>query len=152
MNRFLLALFARFKRLLSRASPIPPIGLAERISRFVFQRSHIGGPFGVRPSAFLPPSSLPPARMATSVFRTSSLTQEEVWNLGDNVVGRARGLKALASADLRVAAVTALGLSVMPAPEPHPLHADIVAWPAEKERRKDLALLLCQKATILKRT
>ena len=152
MKRFLPGLFARFKRLFFKSGSTAPIDAGERISRFVLQRSHIGGPFGVRPSAFIPPSSLQPARMATSVFRTSSLTLAEVWDLADNVVGRARGLKALGSADLTAGAISEVGLTVTPAPEPHPLHADIVGWPAEKERRKELALLLCHRTTLVKRT
>lgn len=38
------------------------------------------------------------------------------------------------------------GLDVVPETDPHPLHADIVGWPAKREKRLELAQMLATRA------
>ncbi|PKN64127.1 MAG: hypothetical protein CVU57_16260 [Deltaproteobacteria bacterium HGW-Deltaproteobacteria-15] len=112
----------------------------ENISRFIFSKSHYVKTTGrVKYAAFLPLEG------KTSVFRTSCLTESEIWTIGKQVgIESGRGLKA--RGDLSVKEVTEESLLVVSETSQHPLHADIVNWPMEEARNILLAKKLADKA------
>jgi len=96
-------------------------------------------------SLFLPPNSL-----RLSVFRISDRSKAEVWHVGDTVVGRDR-FTPLARADLLASDIRNANLGIEAEPTPHPRHADIVGWPAEKAERIDAAKTLATRAKLVLR-
>lgn len=75
-----------------------------------------------------------------SVYRTSDIIEEEIWNIGKNVaVSRSKTLKG--RVDIAVSNVKANRLDVVPDDAPS-IHANIVDWPARKEERMEIAMKL----------
>lgn len=75
--------------------------------------------------AFFPPVTLRPVQL--SVFRIQFLTDDKVWELGDEFVGP-RGDSAIkARADIQVRVFRSQKLTVE-ASEPPPRHADVLGW------------------------
>lgn len=107
----------------------------ERLTRFIFSKSNFSVVNKrVKYGAFIPQKSSPEE---ISVYCTSSLTEIQVWAIGEEYVKRgARTIKA--RADLSAGDVYDIGLEVVPAPQPHELHANIIAIPIEKEDRNEV--------------
>lgn len=115
----------------------------EPLTRFIFSRNHFSASQRrVKHQAFLPPVDL-----RLSVFRIESLTEAEVWRIGDEIeAGRSERVRA--RADLPSSEVIRIGLSAVP-DEPPPRHANIVDWPADdKDGRKILAMELAAVASL----
>lgn len=87
-----------------------------------------------------------PHRGETSVFRVDGLSSEEVWDIGIDFVARNRRQALKGRADLDVAHVLVVNLKVEPDTTPHPRHANIVDWPAEKHEQKMMATKLASVA------
>jgi len=87
----------------------------------------------------------------TSVYRTSGLSEREIWEIGDNYVAPKRKMLIEARAELTVADVEAVGLRVEPDVIPHPLHANIDGWPTEKDEWKMFGHELAERAAVVKR-
>lgn len=107
----------------------------ERLTRFIFSKSNFSVVNKrVKYGAFIPQKSSPEE---ISVYCTSSLTEIQVWAIGEKYVKRGdRTIKA--RADLSAGDVYDTGLEVVPAPQPHELHANIIAIPIEKEDRNEV--------------
>ena len=107
----------------------------ERLTRFIFSKSNFSVVNKrVKYGAFIPQKSSPEE---ISVYRTSSLTEIQVWAIGEEYVKRgARTIKA--RADLSAGDVYDIGPEVVPVPQPHELHANIIAIPVEKEDRNEV--------------
>ncbi len=113
---------------------MPSISLSENLSRFIFKRKHIRNDKG-HWRAFEPPRNL---RM--SVFRTSDISEEEIWNFGENVAAE-RGKPLNGRVDITVLSVKNNGLDVDPDASPS-RHANIINWPERKEEQMEIAMRL----------
>ena len=111
----------------------------ERISRFILSRSEFRpSNQTVKTKAFIPPKN-----KRLSVYRTSTLSEGEIWSIGDEFVAEPRGRTLYGRADLLAQDVYALQQKVEPETSIHPLHADIIPWP---DGRADILLLATQLA------
>jgi hypothetical protein len=72
----------------------------------------------------------------------------EIWQVGDEVVGRPRGKNPLARADFEAISLIGLNLSIEADAEVHPRHANVCGWPKEKDEQKALALDLCAQSKL----
>jgi len=113
------------------------------VSRYLTQKSQIRiSDSTVKFNAFMPP---PTGRL--SVYLVSGIPESEIWEIGDVHVGNALGRPILGRADLQLAPISECGLTIEPAPHPHPRHANIVGWPNETETRL-VALKLASHAVL----
>lgn len=100
--------------------------------------------------AFLPPPK--PLPWQTSTYRTSTLSLDQIWQLGEDVRGlRKQSLKA--RADIRASSVVAKGtLRLLPTSEgitvSPQLHVDIVGWPDSPELQRMIATELAVRAAL----
>lgn len=133
-----------------------PSGLLEHVAdeeplaRFLTSDSQFNRTMA-KGSAFMPG----PLDAKTSVFRQDTLALPALWQLGDLEIGPERRVRAAAM--LTAAQVRRAMLDVQ-SHEPPAKHANIVGWPTEggspdanRARRKELALLLAQAATLVRR-
>lgn len=119
----------------ANSDPVP----GEPLTRFVYSRSHFGGG-RVKQSAFLPNHS-----GETSVFRVSALSREYI---RDTLALTARqDVTAKCAGHISVRDVFTAKLSLDPNNTPE-RHANIVAWPSEKEEQKMRAQELANKAEL----
>ena len=118
----------------------------EKLTRFIFSRRHFSTEKKiVKYAAFVPP----PDSADLSVFRISSLSENEVWVIGRENVQGERTLRA--RADLLAEVVYENHLTVILDPIPHELHANITPFPADKSARDRIArnLALASKLAIM---
>lgn len=101
----------------------------ERLSRFIVHKNEF------RPSdqtvkfkAFMPPKN-----RRLSVYCTSTLSEDDIWSIGNTLVANPRGKTLYGRADLLARAVYDLNQKVEPEISLHCLHADVIAWPNNKE-------------------
>lgn len=104
------------------------------------------GNLRTKPRAFEPS----PKTRQTSVFWVGGLSDSEVWDHGDQFVGRVRKKPILARATVTVRAVEAVGLQADFDNDP-PRHANIVGWPESKHETKSRAQELAAEATLVVR-
>ena len=118
----------------------------EKLARFIFSKSQFSAmKREVKFWAFIPPSN----SKDISVYRTSSLTESEVWAIGLEYVQGKRTLRARAG--LSAEQVYNYNLKVIPDTQPHELHANITPFPADKSERQSIArkLALASKLVIM---
>jgi hypothetical protein len=109
------------------------------LSRFLYHKSHYRSlDQTVKYTAFIPPEN-----KRLSVFRIFSLSENEVWALGDNL----RSVPSLGRADLKIEGIAEAGLTIE-ADDIPARHANIIGWPAESSAIKLKALLLAEKALL----
>lgn len=117
----------------------------ETLSRYVVERNHIRtSNQTVKYNAFMPPSH---GRL--SVFRTTGLVENDVWQLGHTYVAPARGKPILARADLNSLTVYEEDLTVVATLTPHPRHADITGWDMSTKTRLQAAKLAAASKLIM---
>ncbi len=127
------------------------VGDDETLARFLTSSRWINSS-GVRHVAFLPN----PHNGETSVSRHEAEPEEELWNIGREVVEPSqRNLHGVAFCIAEE--VRFLALDVI-SDEPPERHANIVNWPSDisdpilqKAKQKEIAMRLAEKATILKK-
>jgi hypothetical protein len=112
------------------------------LSRFLTSKNHYSRRDNrVKPTAFLPPKE----RLMTSTFHTTSLSEHEIWALGEAHIGPSRNVHG--RGDITVADVTTVGLGITPDYQPA-RHVDISGWPEEPEERLSIAQHLAARATL----
>jgi hypothetical protein len=109
----------------------------ERISYFVRTEQHIDKKTQcLRPEAFMPRRF--GSRLETSVYRTSDLTEQAVWEICQVWYEALAKLTAKGRGDgLGACIMEKAGLQFDPNGDPHPRHADIIGWfddPALQDR------------------
>ena len=113
------------------------------LARYLLQRSHFSPTKSlVKPSAFLPNR-----HGETSVFQIQGLSEEEIWQIGEEYVSGPLEKMLRARADIVVSVVEKQGLDVNSDNIP-PRHANIIGWPEEKSAQKLLALELASRAAL----
>lgn len=91
----------------------------------------------VKQDAFIPPED--PLELSTT--RHLNLSENEIWDIGDEIVSGQKNRKLHGRADVRVSHVTSQSLNVVADPTAdNPNHANIKGWPLSKDARKLLAL------------
>jgi len=119
------------------------IDISEIITRFIVEGSkYARTKNSVRYSAFIPAPN-----GETSVFRVSTITLDETWEIGEMVADQ-RGKTLYGKADVGVAVIENTGLRVEPDTRPHPLHANIIDWPTEKSEQKLMAMKIADEAAL----
>ena len=121
----------------------------ERLTRFIFSKQHFSVVNQrVKYAALIPPKKSPEE---ISVYRTSSLTESQVWEIGREYVKRGdRTIKA--RADLLagdVYEIDFIDLKVIPDTRPHHLHANIVPIPVVREDRDEVLKELACVSTLV---
>ena len=115
----------------------------EPLSRFILSKSHFSREKQrVKYGAFMPSSN-----GETSVFRTSNLTNNQIWNLGDTHVAQERRMQLLGRGDIQASAVFEKGLKIAADNNPQ-RHANIKGWPGEKSERLLIATELAVNAAL----
>lgn len=103
---------------------------SDTIARYIFNKTHFAASTGrVKYPAFLPPDG------ETSVYRITSLTEEEIWDIGQRYVAEVSGRTLRARGDLFVSDVFSVGLNVELETATHHLHANVIGWPPQKAQR-----------------
>ena len=113
----------------------------EILARYIIQRKHYRADGTVRHNAFMPS----PAG-EVSVYRITDLKEEQVWEIGRTNVAAALNKQLLGRADIIALCVFNQKLRVESDPKPHPRHANIVGWPIDQEKKKEIALVLAAEA------
>ena len=121
-----------------------PVEEVETLSRFIFQTNwYRTSNQSVRHTAFMPN----PKNGETSVYRTSEITDEEIWNIGNREVSVKRGKPILGRADIIAGVVISRDLEINPSESPE-RHANITGWPDEPSKRRLIALELAAEAQL----
>ncbi len=116
----------------------------ENICRYLFQTGHFVASTGrVKYGGFLPAPN-----GQTSVFRTSDLTSEQVWDIGQQFVAIPRNLTLKGKADIIASQVFEENLLIEPDTNPHELHANIINWPEQRSEKILVAKKIAVKATL----
>lgn len=92
---------------------------------------------------------LPAPNGETSVYLTSGVSEEKIWNIGREYVAKPRERTLHARGDVTVVAIVKTGLKVVPDTGPHPRHANITGWPPEKDERKMLAVEIADASKLM---
>lgn len=110
----------------------------ENISRFYFDKKHVRQDNTIKHNVFMPP----PIHGRMSVYRTSDLTNQEIWEIGKTYIEPERGKPIVGRADLKAIEIYNCELKINPTELPHPRHANIEGWElnTEKDRLKALKL------------
>ena len=123
----------------------------ERISRFIFSSDHFkikeDGNHVVKYSAFMPSENTKTA----SVYRTSILNESEIWGIDKKYVSGLRTDRKVskARADILAKTIFENSLHILPLRTPHPRHADISNYPAEKGQIKLIAMKIAEASTLV---
>lgn len=144
MIRFLKALLALLKEFIGKSDTSGDVRATERISRFILSRSHYSAENQrVKYGAFMPSPS-----KQVSVYRTSSIDESTIWQIGSRHVAEPMGKKLYARGDVGALVIFDKRLNVVAAPSPHKLHANIMGWPSGKDEQKMLAVELANAAAL----
>lgn len=120
-----------------------PVQSSEILSRYIFAESHYStSDQRVMYTAFMPRSD----DLSVSVFRTSGLSEHDVWSIGKSV-GKVSDRGLHGRGDIVAAEVTGQNLDIDSDDDP-PRHANIVGWPQEKHKRQQIAQILASVATL----
>ena len=121
-----------------------PVDPSETLSRFILQKKvYRSSDHTVKYSAYLPN----PSNSETSVFRTSDIADDQVWDIGDREVSVNRGKPILGRADIIADVVISKDLVMLPN-EPPERHANITGWPDERSEQRMIALELAAEACL----
>lgn len=109
----------------------------ERLARFILFSKWFRSDATVRPEAFMPYP-----HVDLSVTRHQSLSEQEIWAVGEGVAA-VRRATLYGRADIYVADILKQSLKVVAAPvQSNPNHANIIDWPEKKPVQKIIALQL----------
>lgn len=87
---------------------------------------------------------MPDRNGETSVFRTSEMSANNIWDTGKEVARR-RDKPLIGRADIITSVVVSNGLQAVPQ-EPPEKYANIIGWSSEKSEQKEVALILASEA------
>ena len=118
----------------------------ELLSRFILERNK----YSVEYMKAKPGLYIPNREGKLSVLRSTDQTEEKIWEWGNDHAAIPMGKTLYGRADCTGMLFTTLGLKVEPDDSP-PRHANVVGWPEEKSKRKNLADKLAREATLVLR-
>jgi hypothetical protein len=144
MTRFLKILWNRLRGFLVDGHDGNTIAPKERITRFILSRTHFSKQNArAKVAAFLPPPNL-----QMSVYRTETVDEAAIWEIGGKYVAKPQDRTIRARGDLLAGVILQVGLKVVPDTKPHKLHANIVGWPNAKDEQRMIAVELANAATL----
>ena len=114
------------------------------ISRFLFDSGHVRADKTIKHNAFIPPKNY-----RLSVFKTDTLTAEQIYQIGAQYVMPLRGKPIKGVAQVNSSHVVAIGLSFDSDGVPHPRHSNIIGWSEDSSKDRVLALRLASEAVLL---
>lgn len=121
--------------------PSKVVAPQEMTSRFLIDGQVRTESKEVKHSAFIPPKSL-----RLSIFRSSNLSEQEIWTLAAEKVEPSRG-PVIGRGELTVSAIAEEKLQVASDEDPNSRHADVVGWPVDRDARVTVAKVLAAKAS-----
>lgn len=121
---------------------MPDLDPSEIVSRFLLEGQIRKSDTTVRHEAFLPSES----NLKISVFRLSSLSDQQIWAVAAEKVEPTRG-PVIGRGNLSVDQIVENKLKVRPDAIPNSNHADIVEWPDERSLRATIAKALAALAS-----
>ena len=121
------------------------IATGEQTTRYILSSRH----FNASKRTVMFGAYLPASNGETSVYRTSGVPEEEIWNIGREDVAKPRERTLHARGDVTSAAIVKTGLKVVPDTSPHPRHANIIGWPPEKDKQKMLAVEIADASKLM---
>jgi len=146
MTQSLRLLLKTLGGLFLKKAPGDEIDSTELVTRYIFDKKFFRrSNNSVRFGAFMP------YKGETSVFRIASLANKDIWNIGDKFVAKPRGRSIKSRADITVKAIQSVKdkeLKVVSETSTHPLHANIVGWPADESAQQMLAVELANESTL----
>ena len=119
----------------------------EPLSKFLHSTDDFNNTSGrIYPSVFKPSNKY----NNISVYRTKKSSEDEIWWIAYIYVTRKRSdkKKMIARAIITLQNVLDNGLKFNPDGKPHPRHANIDAWPTDKEELKDVKVNLANVAEL----
>ena len=145
MTRFPNCLSKKFGKLWNRNKKRNQLSDSEIVDRFLVHGNHINT--RLRKVSYL--AFLPGPDNETSVFRTGGLHIEQIWQLAmEQVIAKRQNCTLRGKGTLRVDQVRIMSLDVRSDESSHELHAVIMKWPIEKDKRKMLAIDLASIAVL----
>lgn len=93
---------------------------------------------------------MPPEDGELSVFRTDGVSLSDVWALGSSLE-QTSGKSIKGRAEFRAQLPIDLNLRTAPETTEHPRHANVLGWPADDPKRKDIAIQFEKRATLVRR-
>ncbi len=117
---------------------------SEQISRFILSKRY----FSVSNRTVKYGAYLPAPNGETSVYRISNISEKEIWGIGRDYVAGPSKRTLYARGNTTAVVITKTGLGIVPETTPHPLHANIVNWPSEKDEQKMLAMEIVNDAKL----
>lgn len=122
---------------------LSPVEQHETLARYIYTKNHYrSSDQTVKYGAFVPPKN----NRQLSVFRISSLSENEIWIIGENL----RSLSLLGRADVQASYVFQIELSIDPDNTPQH-HANIIGWPSQDSEIKLKAIELADNAQLVRR-
>ncbi len=119
-----------------------------RFGRFLTQSNHFKQQARcVTERAFLPVLDHTISALATSVYRTEGLGDDEIWALGEAEVCAPSGKPCYGVGEVSPGEIARVGLDVASDDAPS-RHANIIGWPGDKNARKSRAQQLAALATL----
>ncbi|MCU7904395.1 MAG: hypothetical protein KZQ76_00835 [Candidatus Thiodiazotropha sp. (ex Epidulcina cf. delphinae)] len=118
---------------------------SEQIARYILSKRY----FSVSNHTVKYGAYLPAPNGEASVYRISNLSEKEIWDIGQEYVAGPSKRTLRARGDTAAAVITASGLEIVLETAPHPLHANIVNWPSEKDKQKMLAVEIANEAKLV---
>lgn len=116
----------------------------EYVSRYVLSKRHFSSENRrVKYGAYLPAQN-----GECSVYRTSELSNDEIWEIGQKYVAIPTNRTLYAKAESTAKVIRNKGLNVVADTAPHPCHANIVDWPSERSEQKKLAIKISREAIL----
>lgn len=117
---------------------------SEPTARFITQRSYYrSSDKTVKHNAYMPNKN-----GETSIYRTTGITDSEIYKIGQKYVGEEIGRSIKGHAEIVTSEIIKHELAVKADPSPHPRHANIIDWPEDKTKQRIIAVELADKALL----
>jgi len=84
----------------------------------------------------------------TSIYRTTGITDSEIYKIGQKYVREKIGRSIKGHAEIVTSEIIKHELAVKADPSPHPRHANIIDWPEDKTKQRIIAVELADKALL----
>jgi hypothetical protein len=120
------------------------VAASEQIARYILSKRY----FSISNRTVKYGAYLPAPNCEASVYRISNISEEEIWDIGREYVAEPSKRTLYARGDTTAAVITKTGLEIVPETALHPLHANIVNWPSEKDEQKILAVEIANEAKL----
>lgn len=148
--KFLKSFWITLKEYIHSNPELSRLNQSDILGRYLTSSSHFSkNEKRVKPNAFMPMRNARTKMYETSVFNISGLNSNQVKDLANkNLLPNLRkGRSIYGTADNKKMNIEAVGLKAEVA-EPPVKHVNIVGWPDEKSKQKQLAMELAGKCTL----